>query len=88
MIFICMVLRYVIMCSCGNLGGRLVWGSVSDVIGRKNQFILFTLVGIHLIICTHQTHGQSMTFFLICYIPESNISLFLCVICRHQAHNV
>eukprot|EP00494_Astrolonche_serrata_P012646 UN12750 len=36
---------YVILISASNLGGRLVWASVSDVIGRKNLFTLFTVLG-------------------------------------------
>jgi len=29
----------------GNLGGRFIWASVSDKLGRKNVFALFTCVG-------------------------------------------
>eukprot|EP00045_Choanoeca_perplexa_P013786 m.157672 g.157672 ORF g.157672 m.157672 type:complete len:646 (+) comp16453_c0_seq2:218-2155(+) len=33
---------YVMALSAANLGGRVLWSSVSDVIGRKQTFLLFT----------------------------------------------
>jgi hypothetical protein len=36
------------MISAGNMGGRLLWASVSDVIGRRNVFHFFTLTSIPL----------------------------------------
>ena len=40
--------RYVNALSVGNLGGRLGWGALSDKIGRRNTFWLFTLGSIPL----------------------------------------
>merc|ERR1712211_223992 len=36
---------YVQCLAMGNLGGRFIWASVSDKLGRKNVFALFTCVG-------------------------------------------
>jgi MFS family permease len=35
--------QYLLMLSAANLGGRLVWAGVSDAIGRRNTFHIFTL---------------------------------------------
>eukprot|EP01035_Chromulina_nebulosa_P027044 gene27044-35499_t len=35
--------NFLLMLSAGNLGGRLAWASISDMIGRKNTFYIFTL---------------------------------------------
>eukprot|EP01038_Epipyxis_sp_PR26KG_P008254 gene8254-11169_t len=34
--------KYLLMLSAGNLGGRLGWAAVSDVIGRRATFMIFT----------------------------------------------
>lgn len=36
---------YVQFLAMGNLGGRFIWASVSDKLGRKNVFAIFTCVG-------------------------------------------
>jgi len=40
--------KFILMLSGGNLGGRLGWAAVSDVIGRKNTFYIFTLTSVPL----------------------------------------
>ena len=40
--------RYVNALAAGNLGGRLGWGAVSDRLGRRNTFWIFTLGSIPL----------------------------------------
>ena len=35
--------KFVLMLSAGNLGGRLGWAAVSDAIGRRNTFLIFTI---------------------------------------------
>lgn len=34
---------YVLALSAGNLGGRLGWAALSDKLGRRNIFNIFTL---------------------------------------------
>lgn len=34
--------KFVLMLSSGNLGGRLGWAAISDRIGRRNTFMIFT----------------------------------------------
>jgi len=34
--------KFVLMLSAGNLGGRLGWAAISDRLGRRNTFMLFT----------------------------------------------
>jgi hypothetical protein len=34
--------KFVLMLSAGNLGGRLGWAAVSDMIGRRSTFLIFT----------------------------------------------
>lgn len=36
---------YVVMISIFNLGGRIIWASISDKLGRKNTFSLFSIFG-------------------------------------------
>jgi len=45
---------FILMLSCGNLGGRLAWGALSDKIGRRATFNMFCLgsVGIYAAIPT------------------------------------
>eukprot|EP01038_Epipyxis_sp_PR26KG_P004904 gene4904-6867_t len=38
--------KYLLMLSAGNLGGRLGWAAVSDVIGRRPTFMIFTLASV------------------------------------------
>ena len=33
---------FILMLSCGNLGGRLAWAALSDKLGRRPTFHLFT----------------------------------------------
>lgn len=40
--------KFLLMLSAGNLGGRLGWAAISDVIGRKHVFTLFTVGSIPL----------------------------------------
>jgi len=40
--------QYILMLSMANLGGRLGWAAVSDVIGRRKTFALFTLASVPL----------------------------------------
>eukprot|EP01065_Artemidia_motanka_P053432 TRINITY_DN9904_c0_g1_i2.p1 TRINITY_DN9904_c0_g1~~TRINITY_DN9904_c0_g1_i2.p1 ORF type:complete len:636 (+),score=152.78 TRINITY_DN9904_c0_g1_i2:111-1910(+) len=37
---------YVVGLAVGNVGGRLLWSSLSDVVGRRNIFLMFGLVGV------------------------------------------
>ena len=34
--------KFLLMLSAGNLGGRLIWAGISDQIGRRLTFLLFT----------------------------------------------
>lgn len=40
--------KFILMLSAGNLSGRLGWAAVSDYIGRKKTFYLFTLTSVPL----------------------------------------
>ena len=40
--------KFVLMLSSGNLGGRLGWAGVSDMIGRRKTFMIFTFASVPL----------------------------------------
>ncbi len=39
---------YILMISCGNMSGRIIWSGLSDKIGRKAIFNLYTFGSIPL----------------------------------------
>ena len=40
--------KFVLMLSGGNLGGRIGWAAVSDYIGRRKTFMIFTFASVPL----------------------------------------
>lgn len=53
--------KFVLIVSSGNLAGRLAWGALSDKIGRKNTFTIFTL-------------GSIPAYFSIPYLVDSAVA--------------
>jgi MFS family permease len=64
--------KFLLMLSAGNLGGRLGWAAVSDAIGRRNTFMLFTAGSIPLYIMLPSmvegvvTTGSSVPLYTFC----------------------
>lgn len=66
---------YVLALSAGNLGGRLVWAALSDVIGRRRMFHLFTFASVPLYLsipyCVHQVMETGSPLMLYGFIASS-----------------
>ncbi len=63
---------YVLMISVFNMGGRFVWASMSDYIGRKNTYHIFFILGILLYIsipyfATQGAVSPSITWLIMFY---------------------
>ncbi|WP_029089290.1 L-lactate MFS transporter [Brevibacterium album] len=56
---------FVGLLSIFNMGGRFVWSSVSDYIGRKNTYILYLGVGLLLYLLLATLGSQSLALFVI-----------------------
>ncbi len=57
---------FVGLLSLFNMGGRFVWASVSDYIGRKNTYIVFFVLGmaLYVLVGTTETIGNEALFVL------------------------
>jgi MFS family permease len=53
--------QYLLMLAAGNLGGRLGWAAISDAIGRRKTFMIFTL-------------GSIPVYFSLPYLVEGVVS--------------
>ena len=59
---------FVGLLSLFNMGGRFLWASASDVLGRKATFAIFFVLGIALYAAVPQTrHLGSIGLFILCY---------------------
>ncbi len=64
--------QFVLMLSAGNLGGRLGWAAISDAIGRRKTFIIFTFGSIPIylslpyIVESVVTSGSTLPLYLFC----------------------
>jgi MFS family permease len=59
---------FVGLLSLFNMGGRFFWASTSDVIGRKNTYFIFFLLGILLYAAVPTTaHMGNIVLFVLCY---------------------
>jgi MFS family permease len=60
---------FVGLMSLANMGGRFVWASVSDIIGRRNTYFAFFAIGVALyaLVPTTGTNGQ-LTAFILCFL--------------------
>jgi len=59
---------FVGLLSLFNMAGRIFWASTSDVIGRKNTYFIFFLLGILLYAAVPTTaHMGSVGLFVLCY---------------------
>jgi MFS family permease len=56
---------FVGLLSIFNMGGRFVWSTVSDYIGRKNTYILYLGVGLLLYLLLATMGSQSLALFVI-----------------------
>lgn len=56
---------FVGLLSICNMAGRFVWSSTSDVVGRKNIYILFLGVGMALYVCLALFGNSSTALFLL-----------------------
>jgi hypothetical protein len=74
--------KFVLMLSAGNLGGRLGWAAVSDAIGRRGTFFIFTLgslpiyVALPSIVNTVVATGSATPLYLFCASSAFAISMF------------
>lgn len=57
---------FVGLLSIFNMGGRFVWSSVSDYIGRKNTYFLYLGVGLLLYLALASFGSSSLWLFVIC----------------------
>ncbi len=67
---------YLMAMACGNLGGRLGWAAVSDRIGRRATFVIFTLGAIP--IFGFLPHCVNQVKKLITYFFTALFSMHLC----------
>eukprot|EP01040_Poterioochromonas_malhamensis_P010003 gene10003-10869_t len=64
--------QFVLMLSAGNLGGRLGWAAISDAIGRRKTFMIFTFGSIPIylslpyIVESVVTSGSTLPLYLFC----------------------
>ena len=74
--------KFLLMLSAGNLGGRMGWAAVSDAIGRRNTFFIFTLGSVPLyfalptIINMVVSTGSPEPLYLFCASTVTAISIF------------
>jgi MFS family permease len=57
---------FVALLSFGNMGGRIGWSSLSDVIGRKNIYRVYLGFGIVMYLLIYLTGDASKPLFVIC----------------------
>ena len=62
---------FVALLSLFNMGGRFIWSSVSDYIGRKNTYYMFFVLGAVLYYLTPRTGASGM----------NSVPLFVAVVC-------
>jgi hypothetical protein len=73
---------YVLILSAGNLGGRLAWAAVSDAIGRRGTFYIFTMGSIPLylsvpyIVDAALTAGGAYPLYAFCATTALAVSIF------------
>ena len=73
---------YVLILSAGNLGGRLGWSAISDAIGRRNMFYIFTVVSFPLYLSIPKlvemavTTGSSAPLYVFCVSTAVAVSIF------------
>lgn len=59
---------FVGLMSVFNMGGRFIWSSVSDYLGRKNTYYTFFVLGAILYACVpYAGHVGSVALFVMCY---------------------
>jgi hypothetical protein len=59
---------FVGLLSLFNMGGRFIWASTSDLIGRKNTNFVFFLLGLALYACVPSiAREQKIVGFVLCY---------------------
>jgi hypothetical protein len=59
---------FVGLLSLFNMGGRFIWASTSDLIGRKNTYFVFFLLGLALYACVPSiAREQKIVGFVLCY---------------------
>ena len=53
-----------------NMGGRFIWASTSDYIGRRNTYFVFMVLGFALLHCTVPYAGSigSVALFVLCFV--------------------
>lgn len=56
---------FVGLLSIANMGGRFIWSTVSDYIGRKNMYIVYLGVGILMYLTIALMGGRSMVVFVL-----------------------
>ena len=56
-----------------NIGGRFIWASLSDYIGRKVTYVIFFILGIALYVA-NPVHGKSGLSCFICRDPSASLS--------------
>jgi MFS family permease len=60
---------FVGLTSLFNMGGRFFWASISDMIGRKNTYFIFFVLGAVLYILVPQTGAVgSLSLFVVCFL--------------------
>ena len=57
---------FVALLSLANMGGRLLWSSASDVIGRKNMYRVYLGVGALMYLAIAQLGDASKPLFVVC----------------------
>ena len=73
---------YVLILSAGNLGGRLGWSAISDAIGRRNTFYIFTFCSVPLYLSVPKlvdmavNTGASAPLYVFCVSTAVAVSIF------------
>ncbi|WP_329134453.1 OFA family MFS transporter [Streptomyces sp. NBC_01476] len=57
---------FVALLSAANMAGRIGWSSLSDIVGRKNIYRLYLLVGTVMYVLVSQAGDASKPLFVIC----------------------
>lgn len=71
---------FVGLLSLANMGGRFIWSSASDVIGRKNIYMVYLGVGLIFYFVLASAGHTSLGLFVACFVLCSRNSKVNCAV--------